>query len=67
MSYFSIGNHDLPALLTGRDVARLAQLSESTIKNRRRRGLKPDYVRLGGAIRYPRQAVMDWISSKDGE
>lgn len=49
-----------PAMLTSKQVAKLLEISEGTLRNWRVRGLGPRYVRLSvkyGAVRYPRHEV----------
>jgi hypothetical protein len=57
------GDNNLTPMLTAREVAALTHLGITTINRRRALNLKPDFIRVGGAIRYPRKAVIDWLAS----
>ena len=52
-------------LLTPEQVAEMLQVHPGTLENWRVRGDGPPFVKLGNkrrsAVRYPRQAVEDWI------
>ncbi|MFF3092140.1 helix-turn-helix transcriptional regulator [Streptomyces cyaneofuscatus] len=64
----AINAPDLEEWLTPQEVAQLSKLSVSTLKDRRWRGLGPDYRKLspgrGGRIRYSRAAVLAWINGE---
>lgn len=57
-------NH-LEPLLTERELAKLTHLSVTTLRKRRALGLEPPFVKLGGAVRYTRPAVIDWITAAE--
>ena len=46
------------------DVAIRLSVDQSTLAQWRWRGTGPDYVKVGGLVRYPRSAVDRWIQSR---
>ena len=48
-------------LLTPRELARLAKVAEGTISNWRSQGVGPPFTKLGGAVRYQRGDVVEWL------
>lgn len=54
-------DHNLDALMTGREAAALVQLSERTMERHRTAGTGPRYIALGRAVRYRRRDLLDWI------
>lgn len=54
-------NSIAPELLTPEDLARTWQVSPGTIANWRTAGKGPKFVRVGGLVRYHRDAVKAWI------
>lgn len=54
-------------LLTGREVAALVGFSEQTLANWRSASEPgaPPYVKIGGMVRYRRDALEEWISSHE--
>ena len=51
-------------LLTPRELARLAKVAEGTISNWRWQGMGPAFHKLGGAIRYRRGDVVEWLATR---
>jgi DNA-binding transcriptional MerR regulator len=51
-------------LLTTSKIARLMGVSVGTIKNWRRHGIGPPWVRVGSRHLYNRQAALDWLASQ---
>lgn len=55
-------------LLTPAEVARLARLSVSTLKDKRWKGTGPAFIKLspgrGGRIRYRRRDVEQWLTTQ---
>ena len=49
--------------LTSQEVADLLRVSDKTIQRWRADGSGPPYYRLGGAIRYIRDEVLEWIQT----
>lgn len=62
---------DPDELLRPAEVAELAKLSVSTLKDRRWKGMAPSFVKLspgrGGRIRYRRGDVIAWLSERAAE
>lgn len=54
-------DHNLDALMTGREAAALVRLSERTMERHRTAGTGPRYIALGRAVRYRRRDLHDWI------
>lgn len=52
-------------LLTDKDLAVLLDVKPMTLLHWRRKGLGPDYVKLGGSIFYRRTAVVEWIAAQE--
>ena len=55
-------------LLTGREAAAMARVSEKTLANWRSLGIGPSYTKLspgrGGRIRYRRSDVLAWLAQR---
>jgi predicted DNA-binding transcriptional regulator AlpA len=52
-----------PTLLTERELARAARLSQAMLQKMRREGSGPAFVRVGSAVRYPAASVAAWVAS----
>jgi predicted DNA-binding transcriptional regulator AlpA len=52
-----------PPMLTEREVCARVRMSPAYVQALRRKGTGPRYVRIGKAVRYPEQAVADWLAS----
>jgi predicted DNA-binding transcriptional regulator AlpA len=50
-----------PALITRRQLAQRAQISERTLDKLRVKGLTPPFVRIGRQIRFPEGPANDWL------
>lgn len=51
---------DPPAMMTSKQVAKILEISEGTLRNWRVKGFGPRHIRLSakhGAVRYPRHEV----------
>ena len=55
--------HELPDLLTLKELAEYLQVSPNTIYFWRSRGDGPAAVQLGKHLRFPKQAVINWSLS----
>ena len=53
-----------PDLLTPRQLADELQVSAKTLANQRSRREGPPYVKVGGAVRYSRAAVAQWLAAQ---
>ena len=53
----------LAKLLTDRDVSALTGTARSTLSKMRLRGNGPPFVRIGAAIRYPEDALREWLAA----
>jgi hypothetical protein len=51
----------LDELLTSREAAAILRLSERTLERHRTSGTGSRYIALGGAVRYRRRDLLDWI------
>lgn len=51
-------------LLTPKEAARLLNLSVSWLAKRRLGGDGPIYIKTGGAVRYSRAALQQWMKSQ---
>ena len=51
----------LDELLTSREAAAMLRLSERTLERHRTSGTGSRYIALGGAVRYRRRDLLDWI------
>jgi predicted DNA-binding transcriptional regulator AlpA len=54
-------NRGLDELLTSREAAALLRLSERTLERHRGAGSGPRFVALGGAVRYLRRDLIEWV------
>ena len=54
---------ELPDLATRRQVAEYTQTSIPTLARWAGEGRGPKFIRLGGAVRYPRESVLAWLDS----
>jgi predicted DNA-binding transcriptional regulator AlpA len=52
-----------PMLITADEFAGLMQISTRTLWRLRSAGLVPDPVRVGGAVRWSRERVTEWIAA----
>ena len=57
----SISSVESNALLTEVAAARILKLSIRTLQAWRCRGIGPDFIRVGRAIRYRHSDLMDWL------
>jgi excisionase family DNA binding protein len=53
----------LPELLTTREAAKLLGIGERTLWRHSRSGAAPAPVAIGGAVRYRRSEILDWIAA----
>ena len=51
----------LDELLTTREAAAMLRLSERTLERHRTAGTGSRHIALGGAVRYRRRDLLDWI------
>jgi predicted site-specific integrase-resolvase len=51
------------SLMTQRELCNRWQLSEATLERWRSEGIGPIYVRLGGQVRYRREAMLEYETS----
>jgi predicted DNA-binding transcriptional regulator AlpA len=51
-------------LLAPREVAQRLRLAPSTLAKLRLRGGGPPYIKLGAAVRYPEDSLIQWIASQ---
>ena len=61
------GSHASPAAsdsLTPKQAARLVNLSVSWLAKRRLAGNGPPYFKLGGAVRYLKASLLQWMMSQ---
>lgn len=60
---------DIPPVLSPLALAELLGIARSTLDGWRRNGEGPAFVRLGGgrnaAVRYRREAVLEWLVSRE--
>lgn len=56
-------NSEFKHLLTPRDAANLLRLSNSWLAKARMRGDGPSYVKIGRAIRYQQDTLIEWMKS----
>ncbi len=54
----------LPALLKPKEVAKKLQVSLPTLARWRRNNSGPQFLKIGGSIRYTPAALEQWISTK---
>jgi predicted DNA-binding transcriptional regulator AlpA len=52
------------ALLTGREVVALLKVSDRTFRRLRASGQGPQPVKVGGAMRWRREAVLRWLARR---
>ena len=52
---------DQDSLLNEVEAARFLAVSVRTLQAWRTKGIGPPFVRLGRAVRYSRQALIDWV------
>lgn len=50
--------------LTPEDLAAMLQIAVGTIANWRTRKVGPEYVRIGGVVRYRPEAVSAWLAKQ---
>jgi excisionase family DNA binding protein len=53
----------VPALLTTAETARLLGIGERTLWRHSRSGAAPAPLSIGGAVRYRRSEILDWIAA----
>jgi hypothetical protein len=51
----------LDELLTSHEAAAMVRLSQRTLERHRTAGTGARYIALGGAVRYRRRDLLDWI------
>lgn len=51
-------------LLTAKEAAKILSLSTSTLAKRRLRGLPPNYIKIGRAVRYSLHAVLEFVGGQ---
>jgi excisionase family DNA binding protein len=54
----------VPDYLTPAEVADLLRLAPQTLTNMRHKGGGPPFVKVGQAVRYPRQPLERWIAER---
>ena len=54
---------DQDSLLTEAKAAKFLAVSVRTLQAWRTKGIGPPFVRLGRAVRYMRQALLDWLNA----
>ncbi len=54
-------------MLTVADVARILNVSKHTIYGWRRKKIAPPHIQVNGAIRFPKDRLMQWIDSASVE
>jgi excisionase family DNA binding protein len=59
----SLSAEIVPELLTTPEAAKLLNIGERTLWRHSRSGLAPAPMKIGGAVRYRRQELLDWIAS----
>lgn len=52
-------------LMSTADVAELCQVPERTVMHWRETRTGPPFIRLGGRVRYRRDAVLSWIKQRE--
>lgn len=55
---------ELPAVCTTADLEKLLKIDASSWATWRYEGKGPEFLKLGGAVRYTRQAVLAWLSQQ---
>jgi len=55
----------IPEYLTEAEVAKMLKLSPFTLARLRKNGEGPDYVKVGGTIRYIKETVHEWVKSQE--
>ena len=53
----------LPSLMTEREIAAETGISISMLRQMRRRGDGPAFVKIGALVRYPATALSAWVNS----
>lgn len=61
-TYATLTPH-VPEYISGKDVARIAGVTELTVRRWRDRGTGPRYIKLGRIYRYPTRGVLSWLES----
>lgn len=51
------------SLLTERDLCARLRLSPAHVQAMRRKGIGPQFVRIGKAVRYPEPALSEWLAA----
>lgn len=54
---------EVPALLTAKQVAGLVQVCPRTVWRLRSKGWMPEPIRVGGAVRWRRNEIDQWIGN----
>lgn len=54
----------LPPMCSVNDLVNATGIKDSTWCTWRYRGIGPQFLKLGGVVRYPRAAVLDWMKSQ---
>lgn len=55
-----------PLLKTPAEIAAQLKVTQETLANWRTKGQGPDYLRVGGQIRYEQRDVASWLNSRKG-
>ena len=55
------------SLLTERDLCARLRLSPAHVQGMRRKGIGPQIVRIGKAVRYPEPAVSEWLAARSAQ
>jgi len=58
------GNTSFPPFLSTTQLAALLGLHPATLRQWRHKHLGPAYTRCGGAVRYERAVLVEWIKSR---
>lgn len=52
--------------LTEAEASEFTRFARGTLRNMRSAGVGPDYIRIGGSIRYRLADLIDWMECGDG-
>lgn len=59
--------NSLPQIMTTRELAKATKIAPSTWATMRYTHTGPEFLKLGGSVRYTKAAVVNWINQKVGE
>jgi len=59
-----MNNNEIKSLLNEHDVARLIALSVASVRRWRLLGQGPKFLKIGSAVRYRQEDVLDWLESR---